>query len=73
MDDMDEPSNGPEDENAKVQSMQEMINFLSNNTKALFISEGHFEAFGFSSLKWAEDVWRNGWTSNYAVKRKVRY
>uniref|UniRef100_A0AC35GAA6 SGNH domain-containing protein n=1 Tax=Panagrolaimus sp. PS1159 TaxID=55785 RepID=A0AC35GAA6_9BILA len=71
LNDMDEPGNGLNVENAKIQAMQEMIDFLSKHTKVLFISEMDFEVFSFSSLKWAEDIWRNGWSSDYSIKRKV--
>uniref|UniRef100_A0A914PJ70 Acyltransferase 3 domain-containing protein n=1 Tax=Panagrolaimus davidi TaxID=227884 RepID=A0A914PJ70_9BILA len=69
MDDFDEPTIGPVD--FRVQTMQEMTDFLSQNSKVLFISKMHFYIPHYSSLKYAEQMYHNGWSKDYLMKQKV--
>uniref|UniRef100_A0AC35GUI5 Acyltransferase n=1 Tax=Panagrolaimus sp. PS1159 TaxID=55785 RepID=A0AC35GUI5_9BILA len=50
--------------------IQEMIDFLSNNSKVLFISEMHFEAVRFYSLKFSEMIQHSGWMTGLKFKQR---
>uniref|UniRef100_A0A914Y384 SGNH domain-containing protein n=1 Tax=Panagrolaimus superbus TaxID=310955 RepID=A0A914Y384_9BILA len=47
-----------------------MITFLSNNAKAVFISEKGFIHPNFTAHKFAEEIHYKGWASNYLVKQQ---
>uniref|UniRef100_A0AC35GAQ8 SGNH domain-containing protein n=1 Tax=Panagrolaimus sp. PS1159 TaxID=55785 RepID=A0AC35GAQ8_9BILA len=63
--DMDFPPTEPISTDIGTIKMQEMINFLTNNSKVLLISDIHFESFRFNSLIFAEAMHFNGWVGNY--------
>uniref|UniRef100_A0A914PTU3 Uncharacterized protein n=1 Tax=Panagrolaimus davidi TaxID=227884 RepID=A0A914PTU3_9BILA len=74
MDDFEDHPSTKYDKDFRVATMQEMTNFLSNNSKVLFISKMHFEVPNFALLNFAEQIYRNGWINDYyRIKRKVRF
>lgn len=67
----DDPPIEPIETDPQTKSVQEMISFLSNNSKAVFISEKSFIHSNFSASKFAEEIYYNGWVNNYFVKQQV--
>uniref|UniRef100_A0AC35FHY7 SGNH/GDSL hydrolase family protein n=1 Tax=Panagrolaimus sp. PS1159 TaxID=55785 RepID=A0AC35FHY7_9BILA len=71
--DMDFPPTEPISTDIGTIKMQEMINFLTDHSKVLLISDIHFEAFHFNSLIFAETMHFNGWAGNYQFPQSVNF
>uniref|UniRef100_A0A914ZBG2 Uncharacterized protein n=1 Tax=Panagrolaimus superbus TaxID=310955 RepID=A0A914ZBG2_9BILA len=69
--DMDLPPTEPLEKDYGTIKIQEMINFLTNHSKVLLISDIHFEAYRFSAGIFAEAMHHNGAVGTYQFPQSV--
>ena len=69
--DFEEPPIYPVETDLHTIKIQEMIDFLSNHSKVLFVNEKDFEAKGFTPIKFPERMYRSGCVSHHQFSQKV--
>uniref|UniRef100_A0AC34FTX1 SGNH domain-containing protein n=1 Tax=Panagrolaimus sp. ES5 TaxID=591445 RepID=A0AC34FTX1_9BILA len=56
-----------------MMKVQEMITFLANSSKVVFISGPHFDIPKFYSIKFTEMIFNHGWIKDFKINQEVSF